>query len=43
MGEGERGNIEIYMEGEEREEERDGERRGLIKRLIYMDCESVCV
>ena len=42
-GEGEKGKIEIQMEAEEREEERDGERRGLTKRLIYMDCESVCV
>jgi len=31
------------MEGEEREYERYGERRGLKKRLIYMECESFCV
>ena len=31
------------MEGEEREEERDGEREGVTKRLIDMECESMCV
>lgn len=41
--EGERGKIEIKMEGEEREEERDGERRGLTKRLINIWIGRVCV
>ena len=42
-GEGYKWKIEIQMEGEEREEERDGEREGVTKRLIDMECESMCV